>query len=205
MEQVIMLKTRGFSHISKAYLANPSYLRYSILGFKDDSFQSNDNQHLYITSDDEIKEGDWFIGDNISLKQCTLNNAGNINFKGGWYSGSENCKKIIATTDTSLKVKTYYEIEGNQEVNLPQPSQQFIEKYIESYNKGEVITNISVEYETDKVTMACTCKDNSIGCSFAYYDGMDECCRKRFPNGEYWNTTYKLKINSEDNTITVKI
>lgn len=63
---------------------------------------SSKQQHLYIISDDEIKEGDWFIGDNISIKQCTLNNGGNINFKGGWYSGSTNCKKIIATTDTSL-------------------------------------------------------------------------------------------------------
>jgi hypothetical protein len=43
----------------------------------------------------KTNEGDWFIGDNISLQQCTLNNAGNINFKGGWYSGSSNTKKSL--------------------------------------------------------------------------------------------------------------
>jgi hypothetical protein len=53
------------------------------------------HQHLYLTSSDKINEGDWFIGDNISLQQCTLNNAGNINFKGGWYSGSSNTKKSL--------------------------------------------------------------------------------------------------------------
>lgn len=58
--------------------------------------------NLFITSDEEIKEGDWFIGDKINLRKCTLNNAGNINYKGGWYSGSTNCKKIILTTDQDL-------------------------------------------------------------------------------------------------------
>ena len=46
-------------------------------------------------------------------------------------------EKIIATTDISL-VKEY---------NLPQPSQQFIQKYIEEYNKGNIITDVLVEYE----------------------------------------------------------
>ena len=46
-------------------------------------------------------------------------------------------EKIIATTDISL-VKEY---------NLPQPSQQFIQKYIEEYNRGNIITDVLVEYE----------------------------------------------------------
>ena len=89
---------------------------------------------------------------------------------------------------------------------MPKPSQQFIEKYIESYNKGDVITDVLVEYEVDKVTMACTCTDTitSSDCPNSYYDGIDNCCRKRFPNGEYWNKTIKLKVNPKDNTITIK-
>ena len=46
-------------------------------------------------------------------------------------------EKIIATTDISL-VKEY---------NLPEPSQSFIQKYIEEYNRGNIITDVLVEYE----------------------------------------------------------
>ncbi|MEW2859388.1 hypothetical protein AB1A63_15220, partial [Lactiplantibacillus paraplantarum] len=53
--------------------------------------KSTVNQHLYILSDDEIKEGDWYHNsiDN-SIKQAS-----------DWIYVST-CKKIIATTDTSL-------------------------------------------------------------------------------------------------------
>ena len=140
-------------------------------------------QHLYIISEDEIKEGDWFIGDNISIKQCTLNNGGNINFKGGWYSGSTNCKKIIATTDTSLTIKHKYS-PYLRDWDLPQPSQQFIEKYIEEYNNGNIITDIKVEYKRVFETIA----KGMIG----------------HPEDDisWWNE--KLKINPKDNTITIK-
>ena len=121
-------------------------------------------QHLYITSDDEIKEGDWFI-----------------NIRQGYIGKPSKCirkYKIIATTDTSLKIKTYYEIEDNQEINLPQPSQQFIDKYIEEYNKGNIITDVLVEYEKTNI-------------------GSIINVSKR-------NFIEQLKINPKDNTITIK-
>ena len=34
----------------------------------------------------------------------------------------------------------------NPSLNLPQPSSQFIQKYIEEYNKGNIITEVMVEY-----------------------------------------------------------
>ena len=90
-------------------------------------YNSNDyigiNQHLYIISDDEIKEGDYYIIDDIP--ELLKNN--------GLKFIDDYCKKVIATTDTSL--------------GLPQPSKQFIEKYIEEYNKGNIITDVLVEYE----------------------------------------------------------
>ncbi len=114
-------------------------------------------QHLYIISDDEIKEGDWFI-DNITNKTVQLCHliAGDILFneKMAHFNKNELRKKIIATTDTSLQIRDkttkhigrkIITVTGNS--NLHQPSQQFIEKYIESYNKGEVITDVLVEYE----------------------------------------------------------
>ena len=80
-------------------------------------------QNLYIISDDEIKEGDYYIIDDIP--ELLKNN--------GLKFIDDYCKKVIATTDTSL--------------GLPQPSKQFIEKYIEEYNKGNIITDVLVEYE----------------------------------------------------------
>lgn len=194
--QVIMLRTREDSMLSKAYLANPSYLRFNKNGFKDDSFLSNDNQHLHITSDDKIEEDDWcydktnhrivkfihtipgtknhcFVSSVISNKLETA--------KKGYSIDRCDLMKIIATTDISLNYIKHDDTvpypKGKQ-IILPQPSQQFIEKYIESYNKGEVITNVLVEYTK------------------ATYD-------KWFNNGgqPVFDT---LKINPKDNTITIK-
>ena len=147
------------------------------------------NNFIYILSDDEIKEGDWFIGDNISIKQCTLNNGGNINFKSGWYSGSTNCKKIIATTDTSLYQatgKAYKMVDGFKPTykNLPQPSQQFIKKFVEEYNRGNIITDVLVEYElisNEEYFLNTINPDENV----PYFDE-------------------NLKINSKDDTITIK-
>ena len=122
-------------------------------------------QHLYIISDDEIKEGDLHI---------TSDHSG-FGFRK---------YKIIATTDTSLKVfidgngnKSSHELTKSGYIEfLPQPSQQFIEKYIEYYNKNEIITDVLVEYERDEFKV--TGKGLVI---------------------QEW-----LKINPKDNTITIK-
>lgn len=101
-------------------------------------------QHLYITSSDEINAGDWvldgkfirLITDKDYLSEAKLN----PNFI--------NWKKIIATTDTSLKIRKFKKgVLKNLEYNLPLPSQQFIEKFIEDYNNNVSVDGILVEYE----------------------------------------------------------
>ena len=116
-------------------------------------------QHLYIISDDEIKEGDLYIESD--------------------HSGFGFRKyKIIATTDTSLNYETpFYGMDADN--NFPQPSQQFIEKYIESYNKGNIITDVLVEYEY-------------------YFKGED------ISRETSLGKLLELKINTKDNTITIK-
>lgn len=97
-------------------------------------------QHLYITSNEKIKEGDWCYKEDVKNKIFKW-----VNTENDWYNDS---KKIIATTNTSLK--SYHFTKGvfkDLEYSLPQPSHQFIEKYIEEYNKGNVITKILVEVE----------------------------------------------------------
>ena len=86
-------------------------------------------QHLYIISNDEIKEEDFFMS---AFMSYSLHNV-----KEGYaeYPDTTNCKKIIATTDKTL--------------GLPQIPKEFIEAYILSYNMGSMntITEIMVEYE----------------------------------------------------------
>lgn len=130
-------------------------------------------QHLYIISDDEIKEGDWIVklSDNVIIKANSQSDYRHYIYK-----------KIIAATDSSLlnpniNIKSpLYNILGEKFKSLPQPSQQFIERYIESYNKGEVITDVLVEYQEDRPY-----KDNEF---VVFYDNV--------------------KINPKDNTITIK-
>jgi len=154
-------------------------------------------QHLYITSDDKIKEGDWIICVGADYDQNEKNNT----YKILKYTSEElGISKIIATTDTSLKLvcqkcddtkeldtgmfgiidcdRCYYKNE-NKHLQLPQPSQQFIEKFIFCYNLGEIITDVLVEYEKIQWNLD---KQGSL---------------RQEPE-------FKLKINPKDNTITIK-
>lgn len=85
--------------------------------------------HLYITSNEQIKERDYVYHrlDNkpILVTKDLLN--GDIRRFG--YS------KVVISTDKSL--------------NLPQPSQGFINAYIEAFNKGQQVTDVMVEYNND--------------------------------------------------------
>lgn len=99
-----------------------------------------------------------------------------INHKNKYYLKTKNgYKEILSSTDTSL--------------NLPKPSQQFIIKYIESYNKGEVITDVLVGYEDIIYNPE---KDRE-------YQSNDRI------NIEDCDKQTRLKINPKDNTITIKI
>lgn len=78
--------------------------------------------HLHIVSDEEIQVGDYYtIYDSKSVHK-----AGGMNQT--WYK--EMCKKIIASTDSSL--------------NLPKLSNDFIKKYCEVGGIDEIM----IEYET---------------------------------------------------------
>lgn len=141
------------------------------------------HQHLYIISDDEIKEGDWFINDLNQIKKCTSRDTeGYIDFEGGFNTKPSSCKKIIATTDSSLWRPSHKY--ASDVILLPQPSQQFIEKFIEEYNRGNVITDVLIEYEliSNEEYFGNTVNPDY---DVPYFDE-------------------KLKINPKDNTITIK-
>jgi hypothetical protein len=117
--------------------------------------------HLYILSDEEIKEGDWFIA-NKGIHKClevvkgdypykvaNQYNGGEIQYQSKHWIGN----KIIATTDKSLVIGREHDdtvpFPKMRDKCLPQPSQAFIEKYIAWWNQGDQLEEVMVEYEKD--------------------------------------------------------
>lgn len=127
--KVVMLPTNEKASLK---LGQNGLLVYNTLGY-DSHFT---NQHLYFLSDDEIEKGDYFINRLDSQIRICI---------GREYFNKNKEKKIIATTDMSLK----QEIFGLGETAmcfLPQPSEGFIKKFIDAYNNGKPITEVIVEY-----------------------------------------------------------
>jgi hypothetical protein len=110
--------------------------------------------HLYILSDDEIKEGDWCLCDvnpNVLRQAYYPKNSKNLCYgmaSVNYIIDAKTSHKVIATTDKSLEVITE-NVDGlgnDLHQPLPQPSQSFVEKYIEQYNKANVIEEVLVTY-----------------------------------------------------------
>ncbi len=138
-------------------------------------------QHLYFLSKEEIKVGDWYITNDNILLRCNKTLLGLVYAEDDYGRNKNSIKgKVIATTDSSLKLNDSIQIgqfHKTLPIILPQPSQSFIEKYIEKYNKGEEITEVMVEYEPKPI-----------------YGN----------NGSVFPIEYQLKVNQKDNTITIK-
>ncbi len=103
--------------------------------------------HLYFTTDEEIKEGDWYL-DVLKTGFPTVHKCGN--------SLPFTAPKIIATTDPKLLPRKEYEGLDETAQNqyriikgLPQPSQATIKAYCEQGGFDEV----DVEYIRDMESM----------------------------------------------------
>ena len=97
----------------------------------------------------------------------------------------------------------------------PQPSLNFVIKWIEEANKDNIITDVLVKYERDYTNRNCnTC---NLGTNGTCELGLEkECCsntKDASNHKDYWisclkgekdSEIYKLKINPKDNTITIK-
>jgi hypothetical protein len=110
------------------------------------AFKDSIPQHLYITDDSEIKEGDWFITDDEN--QDLMHAVG-----AQWralckYDGLiEMSRKVVATTDPKLTLQNeldaYYKNGiggGNKIAQIPQ-------SFIEEYCKASGIDKVMVEFE----------------------------------------------------------
>lgn len=137
--------------------------------------------HLYFLSDEEIdfKKDYVYHVDAAGDRHIIAPNK--------WIPNPIFCSKIIATTDTYLRLKEIVKEDDSIEfpyiTSLPQPSQSFIEKFVEEYNKGSVIKEVMVEYIDEG-------EEDWFGDDY---------------NGEpFWNEKIVLKINPKDNTITIR-
>lgn len=157
--------------------------------------------HLYFFSDDKIENSDPFLSDErnsitenngkpiFKLEKCEKISNDWIFAEGRPDEGLNPnwCKKIITTTDKSLAYllephkDEYGDMRYNKFKELPQPSQSFIEKFIEEYNKGNVISEVLVEYEE-----------------------LNQEERRKQADGVNFYSIYKPKVNPKDNTITIK-
>ena len=135
-------------------------------------------QNLYIISlDEEIKEGDWCINDNLD----TL-------YQSDWKDDTANWNKVIATTDI-----LFTPIVDMINPYVPQIPQQFIEEYIVEYNKGNVIEDVEVEYDAYNLCCNCNKRTNT------KYPECEHCqCEDT-----YASDTYVIKI-SKDNFISIR-
>ncbi len=160
--QVVMLPTNEKANgcvgivkklMSDRKIGDLDYFNSKLL-FSDEYY---DPVHLYFLSDEKIEEGDWFIANqgvhkcleivkgDYPYKVANKYNNGEIQHQSKHWIGS----KIIATTDKSLTVN----YDGTTPISkdwggglLPQPSPQFITKYIEEWNAGHKIEWVNVKY-----------------------------------------------------------
>ncbi len=155
----------------------------------------NDLQHVYIVSDEEIKEGNWYLWlNNKQISEASKNIVDTDLQILNRHLKSSHIAKIIATTDKSLKYSVE-QFDGVHSWNLPAPSQLFIEKYIQKYNQGNPITDIMVEYEPKRWI-----KNPNIS---KEQDILDTDNIKTLEDYDKY-LDYNIKINPKDNTIIIK-
>jgi hypothetical protein len=99
-------------------------------------------QHIYITSNEEIKEGDWFIRLDSEIVQCELHHIKHMEKESelSW-------RKVIATTDTNLGYKERFNgVYVEEEDTLAFIPESFIKAFVES---NGTIKEVLVEYVGD--------------------------------------------------------
>lgn len=112
-------------------------------------------QYLYIVSSEEIKEKDLIVDlrplqfGKIERVLKTRKEENAITTEKGKVLFKDQFAKIVATTDSSLKNSTFYEVEGDQSWQLPQIPESFLSHYMSEYNKGNKIEKVEVEYIKD--------------------------------------------------------
>jgi hypothetical protein len=109
-------------------------------------------QHIYITSDEEIKEGDWYL-DTFNTQRIKANEFSDHKHYGN------SCKKIILTTDTDLIVMGNITPLDDDFLNwfVKNPTVEYVTverledgKFVDYLSTGEAVEGV---YENYKITI----------------------------------------------------
>ena len=174
--KVVMLPTKKADNALKGYIDGSLLFKYQ-KEYKTIEAEKGFTgyYHLYLLSDDEIQENDWcYDAETFSIEIVKSSLLNLIKHTGIKFRK----EKIIATTNSSLKIIIDYNYGRGilrETVRLPQPSQSFIQKFIDAYNSGNPITDVMVEYEE-------------------YFHS---------PSPIGMSVDERLKVNPKDNTITI--
>ena len=137
--KVIMLPTEDTTTLWKYMFGE--YLEHSHNIGKDNQLIA---QHLYVISDEDIKEGDWYIYEGREVNKAKNNLIPNSKFR-----------KIIATTNKSLSSQSKYskeELGGAEPIKytkLPQLPQSLIKHYAEVGGVGDIELKYELVNEGD--------------------------------------------------------
>lgn len=126
-------------------------------------------EHLYVTTYDEIKLGDWVICSDYENSYQILGKVSHIgspfNFKNTLQINGDKdlhndrhnlsyCRKIIATTDKSLIIGKEHDdtvpYPKRKNIYLPQPTQAFIKQYYELGGIDEVLVEYHNRFTTNQ-------------------------------------------------------
>lgn len=108
--------------------------------------------HFYLVTNEEIKQGDWFITKNGSTFEDTVMKCDNesIYFANNSMINKEKIyNKIIVTTDRLLVNDNNSDPDKIEDTGeyIPYPSKEFIEEYIQHYDKMKETIDVIITYE----------------------------------------------------------
>jgi hypothetical protein len=125
---ILLLKTDKATHLHRSFngmfSTGKSIKRPVVIGGN-----YKESYHMYITSDDKIKVGDWTMDVECGLPHGRLTTIDNEIELERYASGAE-IKKVILSTDPDL--------------GLPLISKEFIDTYVRSDNKGKPFKKVEV-------------------------------------------------------------
>lgn len=145
-----------------AHIAGGEFRRYLQMGYKP--------QHLYFTTDEEIKEPCWVIAtrekdgkEMLLYIENIPNNPKYFDMRGGYALFRNLCRKIVATTNPELwDIRYKFQSEGANSFShllpdngIPKIDTPFIEAYIKAYNEDnpikEVLLELAISYTENEL------------------------------------------------------
>lgn len=149
--KITYLKVHG---LFANYFVNSTTLMLSTEIDKDYPRLSNEQQYLYIVSDDKIMVNDWIINGNVFQSNHVIHfindqkMANGFNMIAAIMNSNNATKDFVMTKKIIATINPYLTVNNFNDEHIPKIPDSFIQKYCGQYVNGTVITDVTVEYET---------------------------------------------------------